>query len=439
MNLNEQIDFSAITKKTWARGQIFKIFCGIMIFGICLFLISLLVLGLDRWKYLFYIYINPQDSFMDFFNPIVWAGADTLAKAYQNSYNLYPPIVVTISGALGSGLGLIERRELHNFGFLNHTPALILLGSFFFTSLSSFFALIWQKIKGNIKTKLLFCILILFSAPFLGWVERANYVIFAVIGSLFFVMYFDSSKKYLKHLALFALAVAINIKIYPAALGLLLLKEKQFKDIVYLGIYTVLLFVIFMMFVGGVDSIFLLAKNLKINTQFVIKRGYGYAFNLTSTLKMLTCILSGQEFPILNKIFSLLSILILPVGAVAAYFIKSKWKTLAILCLLMILVPQISYNYVLLFMLIPLIYFLNEKEYYNFKDLMYLSLFCIIFMLNIPMEAPLVMPPAIFPILTDNFCERLACLVMFIMLCHEGLKCCRESNYGFKRIPNKKQ
>ena len=73
MKLNEQVDFSFITKKTWTQEQFFKIFCGIMLCGICIFVLSLLILGFNRWVYLFHILINPYDSFMDFFNPVYWA------------------------------------------------------------------------------------------------------------------------------------------------------------------------------------------------------------------------------------------------------------------------------------------------------------------------------------------------------------------------------
>ena len=42
-------------------------------------------------------------------------------------------------------------------------------------------------------------------------------------------------------------------------------------------------------------------------------------------------------------------------------------------------------------------------------------------MVNIPAKAPIIFPMG-FPILIDNFYARLACLVMFLMLCHDEIK-----------------
>ncbi len=420
MKLNEQVDLSFITKKTWTQDRFFKIFCGIMFGGICLFLLSLIVFGFERWRYLFFILVDPWDSFMDFFNPISWAGAASLKTAYYNFFNLYPPIIIFVTCIIGSGFSEVFSHNMRGGQFLNYHIAIICLLIFLFISVTSLYSMLWVKKTGNKQTKFLFCFFITFSAPFLYWLERGNYIIFAVIFSLLFVMYYDSSKKYIRYLALLSLAFAINIKIYPAVLGLLLLKDKKFKEVLFLGIYTALLFFVPLIWLGGIDGMLLLFRNLKLNSQNAANGGYGYLLSLSPTLKMFVYAICRQEYPVLNKIFFVLSVLILPIGAFSAYFIKSRWKTLAILCLLMIMIPQISYTYVLLFMIIPLLYFLNETEY-NFNDLIYLFLFSLIFMLNIPAETPIFSPRG-YPVLMDNFCARLACLMMFVMLCTDGIK-----------------
>lgn len=425
MKLNEQIDFSSITKKTWTREQFFKIFCGIMLGGIFIFLLSLLCLGVDRWRYLFFILTDPSDSFMDFFNPIAWAGVVDLKDAYLNSLNIYPPLVVLFTGIFGSYFQVFQ-NTMRGGQFLNYPLPLVCLSTFLVVSISSLYLLLFINKTGDKKTKLLFCLFMFFSAPFLFWFERGNYIILAVIFSLLFIMFYDSNKKYLRYLALFALALAINIKIYPAVLGLLLLKEKKFKEIFLLGIYTALLFFVPLIFLGGIKGILLCVNNLQYITEQYLHRGYGYLLSFSSTTKMLVYAVFRTEYPILNKIFFIISGVCLIVGSISAYRIESKWKTLAILCLLMILIPQISFTYALLFMMIPLMYFLNDRIEKNFKDLIYLILFCLIFILSIPMEMPIFMPLG-FAVLIDNFLSRLACVVMFIMLCYDGL---RSVNYG---------
>ena len=44
------------------------------------------------------------------------------------------------------------------------------------------------------------------------------------------------------------------------------------------------------------------------------------------------------------------------------------------------------------------------------------------FMLNVPAFAPIYQPDAVYPVLMDNFCARLSCLMMFGMLCYDGIK-----------------
>ncbi len=139
---------------------------------------------------------------------------------------------------------------------------------------------------------------------------------------------------------------------------------------------------------------------------------------------MIVYSITSHEFIFLNTLFSYVPYLCLLIGAVISYFMDKKWKTVAISCLLMVLVPGISGAYTLLFMIPPLILFLNDKDNKSFKDLIYLILFCLIFMLNIPTKAPIFMPLG-FPVLMDNFCARLACVVMFTMLCWDGVKKCK--------------
>lgn len=417
MKLNDQIDFSVITKKKWTQKQFFLIFCGVMIFGIILFLVSLLILGIERWRFLFFLLIDPEDSFMDFFNPLAWSVP--LSIAYQNIYSIYPPIIVLGAGLLGSLFPPEISSVLRAFPLRASCLGTGLLISFLALTCFGFFSLLGKLKTGSYKIKFLFCTLIFFSSPFLHWIERGNYIIIAIIGSLFFVMYYDNPKAWLRQLALIMLALAINTKIYPIFLGLLLFKDKQYKDILYLGLYSLLLLLAPLFWLGGINGFLLFLSNLPTNSGTAYSLGYGYSLSLFLTLKMIVYAFTNQEFTILDAVFSFISFAILPIGAVAAYFAKSKWKTLAILCLLMILVPSISYTYILIFMAIPLAYFLNEEEEHTFRDLIYLILFCLIFMLNIPALVPIFTPGG-YPVLFDNFCAKLSCLTMFIMLIRDS-------------------
>ena len=421
MELNKQIDFSAIAQKKWTQSQFFKIFCCIMLGGICLFLLSLVLLGVERWRYLFFIFQAPDDSFMDFFNPLYWV---QFKDIYSWRYADYPALSYLIFGLFSHIVPANVLKESAVF-IRGNVYGIAALSAFLGTFLISFFAVIFKNKSGTVKEKLLFCLLILFSAPFLFSVERGNIMFVSLFFTTFFIFYYDSPKRYLRELSLVFLACAAAMKIYPAAIGILLLKDKRYKDILRLGIYTVCLFVLPFFFYNGIADMKRFLHNISGNSGWYSKLSYGYSANIYTTLKMIVCAVTQQEYLTLNIIFRGISYLALFVGGTAAYFISKKWKTVAVACLLMVLVPPISAAYILLFLIPPLVLFLNDKEERGFKDLIYLILFAIIFMLNIPAEVPMYMPRLTYvglPVLADNFCERFACLIMFIMLCRDGIK-----------------
>ena len=74
--------------------------------------------------------------------------------------------------------------------------------------------------------------------------ERANSIIVAFIGMLFFLALKESKNRVLKEIGIISLAVASAIKIYPVVLFVLLLKEKKYKELLR-GVVYCLLFVLF--------------------------------------------------------------------------------------------------------------------------------------------------------------------------------------------------
>ena len=418
MKLNDRLDFSFITKKTWTRDKFFNIFCYIMLAGICIFVSSLFVLGFNRWVYLFHILINPYDSFMDFFNPIYWAQFKDVYTIWNASnylpfsYLIFRFFSFLIPSDILVIAPVIIRRSIYGAISL-----LFFLGF----SLIPLLVVIFKNKMGSVKEKIIFSLFMIFSTPFIGSLERGNIIFIALFFMVFFAFYYDSDKWYLRQLSLLFLAASIAIKIYPAAMGMLLLREKRYKDILLLGVYVLCLTIFPFFLYNGLSDIKLFLNNSLAFSQKSQTLGYGYSENITTTIKMIYYAITKHESILLNTLAQYISYLALLLGIVAAYFIKKKWKTVAITCLLMVLIPSISWTYTLLFMIPSLIMFLNDNEEKSFKDLIYLILFCFLFILNIPAKAPIFMPPR-YPVLIDNFCARLACLIMFIMLLVDGIK-----------------
>lgn len=121
-----------------------------------------------------------------------------------------------------------------------------------------------------------------------------------------------------------------------------------------------------------------------------------------------------------------MSIILLAIGLLTAFISRSKWKTVCTLTLLMILVPIISFEYVLIFMVIPLILFLDEKrKKEKISDYIYLACFLLILIplplgnvdfINAGLGNPFL--PLTFGVLLQN----IALTIMMSTLIIEGIR-----------------
>lgn len=396
----------------------FHLFLLLMGISWCVFVVSLSLLGWDRWQYLFFLVQDPDDSFMDFFNPIAWV--TPLHSAYAYALNIYPPLMTSISGWIGNLFQFPSdmTAKAIRATLLGKTS----LALYFAVSLSIFFALLYKFKEGAKSQKILFCAAVFFSAPFLSWIERGNYIILALIGSLFFLLYYKDKRPLFRHLAVVALAGAISVKFYPAVFGMFLLREKRWKDILYLGAYTAAFFFIPFLWLGGFSQIKIYLSNLSKNAN--VFSGYGYSLSAANTIELLTLPflqaanpLTGLE--ILRKWLHYIPFVMLGYGAIISYFSQRRWQVLAVLCLLIVLIPAISFMYAELFMLLPLAAFIDEEPEFTVQNGIFFVLLALPFMTYLPV---VVISFFSGPLLLDNFVSRIALLLLYILLIWEGTK-----------------
>jgi len=241
-----------------------------------------------------------------------------------------------------------------------------------------FFVVVMEVKKGSKIEKYLFCFIILFSAPVLFLFERANIVFVALIFLMIFSFFKDNKNSIIREIAIISLAISIGIKLYPVLFALLLIKEKRFKDVIRLAVYLAVVFILPLFAIGGLSQITLVFKNIYNTSDIHLEWGVGYSVNILNITRSFFAILGnfGNSPIILGKLFSFV---ILFLGLFSIFVSRSKWKTVAFLTLLMILVPSISYEYVLIFMIIPLIMFLDREGVAAPIDYLYLTCFVMIF------------------------------------------------------------
>ena len=304
-----------------------------------------------------YLFADKLDTFMDFFNSVF----DTIGNRPYSRGTIYPPLCYMIYSFF---LGFIPSAQMTSNAFMLriYQGSLISFMIYFTLILYGLGYLIIRTKKGTNLEKKLFLIIMLFSTPFLYAFERGNIILLSLICLLFFLNFKDSKNKFLKELALISLATSAALKIYPAIYGVILLKEKRYKESIRVAIYGMLLFFIPFLCFGGFATIGQFFNNLMTASKdFSINNAVnnlGYTTILNKISMKLN--LSQSILPLLFKLGFYISMIIC---FISSFISKSFWKTTALLTIMMIAIPSISFTYAAIFMVIPIMYLLDEKEH----------------------------------------------------------------------------
>jgi hypothetical protein len=306
---------------------------------------------------------------MDFFNIL-----RTLFDGPYTNHSIYPPLPLLIYKELlrlvpydiaGKTALIIRSMQQGQIVFLFYSLITLL----------AFFILVVEAKKGSKIEKYFFIFTMLLSGPFLYQFERANIIFVSLLFLMIFVFLKDNKNRFAREFALFSLAISTGIKIYPVLFNLILIKEKRFKELLRSFVYSIALFILPFFFLGGINQLPILFQNVFKTSQGVLIWGVGYTVNILNITRIIFG-LFGDFFsgkPIV--VGGIISLIILVLGIMSSFLLGSKWKTVALLSLLMILVPTISYEYTLIFMIIPLIMFIDQKDK---EKLHYFYLFCFI-------------------------------------------------------------
>lgn len=237
------------------------------------------------------------------------------------------------------------------------------------------FLQLYELKKGTKATKFLVALSIVLSGAFLRAFERGNIIMLAIVCVMFFIMNYKSENKVLKELSFIALAIAVALKGYPAILGILLLYEKRWLDAARLVLYGALfIFIPFLFIEGGLSNISLLLDNMKMNSERYSHMIEGWRFGLRYLLVLIYPELNNSVYDIAKMITYVLFVLSL----VVAPFMKIQWKKYAVLLSPIILMPENSGGYCILYILPFFVMFLNEEKHKK-SDILYLVLFLLIF------------------------------------------------------------
>ncbi|MBO7451973.1 MAG: DUF2029 domain-containing protein [Clostridiales bacterium] len=354
-----------------------KIFFPIMTLGLIISIImALATRGQILWEQIFQH--DKTDVFMDFFHSVT----DSVQKNPYSYGVLYPPITYLFYRFFA--FFIPERHVIMGGYVLQHNCSAMMVYFFYSVIAVLGFGYIIRNFYKDKKTCSWLIVLLVLSGPALFLFERGNCVIVAFFFLGIYLLWKDSDSKVQRELALMALAISFCFKIYPALFGVMLIKEKRYKDAIRCIIYALLFFLVPFFAFGGIGAVgqWIGGVSHNMDKESGVNAGIGYKINFSSTYIALAAIFlrikNNDAFMGLMGTFGTVTSII---AFAAGIFSKNKWKTIALFSCVMLGFPGFSYQYMMIFMAIPLCLFLEEDKKFDLWDLLYTILYIFQFIL----------------------------------------------------------
>lgn len=295
--------------------------------------------------------------FYDFFAQIDRVEGGNVYGNMQDNNAVYPPFV-SVWFELMLKLASFQRDISVDFSLTRQGMMLITMYIVVFVMLFAAVVFASYKTRDGYRKVVLVTVFIL-SYPFWRFAfDRGNPVIYAMLFSFAGLSLRYSDNKIIRELALISLAVAANIKFYPAILGIVWLIEKRYKEAARLVVYGVILFVLpffrYLTIGRGVNPF------LQYFEAF--SRYGGNVLSENSIMGSCWYVL-GEKGLVLGKVLTVLWLLWVLYYSISVGTKEGvNWKVLAILMSTQTILIPASFVYNFVYLAIPIVYFLNSMN-----------------------------------------------------------------------------
>lgn len=225
------------------------------------------------------------------------------------------------------------------------------------------YVLVLKYIGDNLFGKV-FAFSLLLSGPMLFLYERQNLISVALVFTLLYLVCYQSDNKYERWLALLCLAIAANIKLYPAIFGLLLIKEKRWKDAMVCAAEGIAIYIFPALVIKiktGVSIVQLVESNMKAIATYT-EQQIGYTVSIKSIVARILLNMGATDVEQCAKVGSIVLMIYVVISLVGFAISKDKHVQLLLLTLLCILVPSVTYWYTITLLIIPLCEKTKERK-----------------------------------------------------------------------------
>ena len=185
-----------------------------------------------------------------------------------------------------------------------------------------------------------------------------------------FVLGYDSENKWIRYGSYIALGCATGVKIFPALLAILILRKKEWKEfLICFVVVTALLLAPFVFTDGNIGM--LLTTIMSYSSTVAASNGVLNFSDISSYLGLPG--IAGTAVSLGVTALCIITVL----------FRKDVplWKLLGMLCSALALCFSIGSEYLLVYMIIPLLFFLRDEHEPTGLNLFYVILLAVIFML----------------------------------------------------------
>lgn len=322
-------------------------------------------------------YFDTEDFFADITNVIGYsANRNTYVETYYlgASERAYPAIVYLMAYMLSRIVNMDPYFERNYFlDMYTDTKLLIILILILIVNMIAIYELIRSCKNGNNAVKIMSAVAFCLSSPVIFTVERANFLLMTIFFIIFYIFNYDSENKVRRELALISLALAASFKLTPAVLGILLIYNKQWKEVVRVIIYGLIFGIVpFLFFHGGLVNIGRMFHNASLNVdKYVSTEGA----TLTASLVALGVKATEGSIKVLKNITYVVALLLL----IQSLFYKEKWEVIMAVSMVLIVTPSHSGYYCIIYIIPAAIAFLNAKQH-SYSDLLILFALILIVM-----------------------------------------------------------
>lgn len=324
------------------------------------------------------VFIIINNNFIGYSN--AWEYSDLLGAiegyAKSNLFNTnYPPLAVCFY----KFLYLFFPNDKDNYQYiLNYILFFYLLGNILI------YYITFNKFFENDKNKVLFSICLFFTGPFLFAFQRLNITLMAFSFLLIYLLYYSSENKLIKELSLVSLAIAANLKLFPAIFGIILIKNKKWKDAIRTFLYGICLFIMPLIISlilqsnsttlnNSIKSIVSSSQNF-VSSDWIYKSGISIKAFTYRFFDRINIKISYDSF-IMN-----ISLIISFLLTILCYFITNR-KSIEFLLIgfLCVLIPTSSFWYSLIYLTPGLIVYLCENKNHSIMNCIISFLLILVF------------------------------------------------------------